>query len=106
MLKGLSHCVQRGLTLRHLKVLLGVQMMLNITHSKLFPNASQIAGMINVLEADFEPELDYLVEERYLHRIHPNFGPLIYTYKLGAMGGTLMRLILSNGQLKPGGVIG
>lgn len=85
--------------------MLGVQLMLNVTKSKAFPNAAQIGSMIGVEPGDFTKELAELVEGRYLHEMHPTFGPLVHTYKLGAMGGTLMRLVLSNGKLKPGGVI-
>lgn len=105
MLKGVTHCVQRGLTFRHFKVMLGVQLMINVTKNKAYPNAAQIASMIGVPEDGFVTELEELVTGRYLHRMHPTFGPLVHTYKLGAMGGTLMRLVLSNGKLKPGGSI-
>ncbi len=105
MLKAVTHCVQKDLTFRHLKVMLGVQLMLNVTKSKTYPNASQIAAMIGVAVGDFKKELNDLVEGRYLHEMHPTFGPLIHTYKLGSMGGILMRQTLSGGKLKPGGTL-
>jgi hypothetical protein len=84
----------RGLQRRHVKVLIGVYQFTRITGGKAFPKDTEIAGQIGVAPEEFESELRDLVEMRYLHEIMPTFGPLTMRYKLGSVGGTLMRQIM------------
>lgn len=105
MLHALTHFGRKHLTLRHLKVMMGVELMCKVTNGRAHPRATDVAGLIGVPHTEFESELRDLVEYRYLHELMPTFGPLIMTYKLGSMGGTVMRQMLAAGKLKPGGAL-
>jgi hypothetical protein len=46
-------------------------------------------------EEEFAVELRELVERKYLHETVPTYGALICRYRLGAMGGTVLRSMMS-----------
>lgn len=98
MLSGLMHFGERGLTLRHLKIMVAVGMFCRVTKNKTFPTINRIAGLIHREPLDFAGEITDLVEKRYLHPVVPTFGECVITYKLGAGGGTLMRLMLQKSK--------
>lgn len=104
-LKGLKHFSSNGWTFRHLEVVVGVEEFIRITHSRRYPTAAQIGSRIGVHPDEFEFELRQLIEYRYLHEMHPTFGPLIHTYKLGAVGGSIVRHMLPLDKFKPSGAL-
>lgn len=87
----LQHFGSRGLTLRHLKILMAVEFFCRLTKGKAYPSTIKIAQYSGVDSAQFECELRELVELKYLHEMVPTYGSLILTYKLGAKGGSMMR---------------
>lgn len=97
MIKGLHHFNERNLSGRHLKVLMAVE--LCIKAARVNPRVIDIATFTQLKPEDFEAELRELVELRYLHEEYPTFGPLIYRYKLGSMGGTLLRKMMKKDSL-------
>ena len=95
ILNILTTAGRHDLTLRHLKVLTGVEYMLRVTKRNIkHPSATEIAQLIGIPAEEFETELRELVEQRFLHEVFATFGPLVLRYKLGSLGGTLMRKML------------
>lgn len=89
----MHHINERHMTVRHLKLLMVVYLIGRV-FSGLFPGKKQIAAMAKIDVDSLEPELGDLVEKRYLVEIVPKYGDLKFTYKLGSMGGTLLRHIV------------
>lgn len=94
MLSALMHFGSRGLTLRHLKIMVAVGMFCKVTKEKTYPTINRIAGLIHREPEDFASEITDLVEKRYLHEVVPTFGECVITYKPGSSGGTLLKLLL------------
>jgi len=93
MIKAMLNFDKKKLTLRHMKVMMGVEATLRASKGKVFPTEQQIGEFISLAPADFSEQLNDLVELRYLHRMHPTFGDLIYTYKHGSLGALLMQQV-------------
>lgn len=93
ILRASLYCESKGLDWEQLSILIGVQQFIKLSQGRAYPNASQIGQLIGIAPADFKSNLTALVELRYLHEMHPTYGELIYTYKLGSLGGTLFRQI-------------
>ncbi|ARK07491.1 hypothetical protein LAV_00116 [Sphingobium phage Lacusarx] len=93
MIKGLQHLNTRHFTMRHMKVLMAAQLCIRIMKGG-YPRAVDIATFARLEVPDFEAELRELVEKKYLHEIVPSFGPLVMRYKIGSMGGTLLRKMM------------
>lgn len=90
MVLGLHHFNTRDLSLRHFKLMVATE--LSRRAFKVHPTKDQIALLSRMRKEDMEPEFGDLLERRYLHQIVPPFGEI--TYKLGSMGGTLIRHML------------
>lgn len=102
MLKGVAHFRKtKGLTFQHMQIILGVEMLTRLAHGKQFPRASDIASLLGLREKAITADLTKLVEFKYLHEKHETYGELVMRYKLGAVGGTLMRQFLNGGRLRP-----
>jgi len=95
MVQSLDHFERKGLTARHLKVFFAVELFISISQARTKPDDKGIGMLLGMHVEDFRKELEELVENRYLHRMHPTYGELIYTYKIGSLGGTLMRKVAS-----------
>lgn len=95
MIKGLEHFSSRHLTMRHLKILMAVELCLKLTSGKLHASSDQIATFTKLQPCDFEAELDLLVEKRYLHMEVELTGPGDPCYKIGSMGGTVLRNMMN-----------
>ncbi len=98
-LKGFIHAAdhlsRKGLTLRHLQILMAVEMLIVVMSGRSFPRVSEIQSQVGMKPEEFAGELSELVEMRYLHETIPTFGPLSKTtYKIGPMGGSLMKRML------------
>lgn len=105
MVRGLQHFQAKNLSIRHMKVLLLTELCLRTLHAgrgtkevDQNPTAINIASLGGVKVCDIERELDELVELRYLHETIPTFGAIVKRYKLGSMGGTVMRRMLKKAQ--------
>lgn len=59
------------------------------------PNKVLIATVARLDATELEPELSELVDKRYLSTVVNTYGDLNVCYKLGSMGGTLMRHMAS-----------
>lgn len=100
MLKGLAHFNRKSMSLRHVKVFMAVEMLIRVTKGRAYPNRSMIGQAIGVKNEHFRDVLADLVAARYLHEELPRYGGAgkseedIMTYKLGSMGGTIMRQIM------------
>lgn len=92
-INGMHHIDERLMSVRHLKLLMTVYL-INRAFAKVYPTRKQISAMSKVPVDNLDPELAELVDKRYLVEIIPTFGNLTETYKLGSMGGTLMRHIM------------
>lgn len=90
LIRGMHHFNQRSLTMRHFKVLMGVKLCTKAMKTE--PRKRDIAAFIQLPEDEFEAELRELVDKRYLHEIVPLTGE--FRYKLGAMGGTILRRVV------------
>lgn len=89
----MHHIGERHLNLRHFKLILTVYMV-GRAFNGTKPNRTMIAAVARMQEKDLDPELSELVERRYLVENIPTYGKVVKTYKLGSMGGTLMRHIM------------
>lgn len=87
---GMHHISERHLTLRHLKIIMVVYLIGKAFNGQQ-PDAKMIAAIGKVAVEDLQPELTELVDKRYLVEQFPRYGDVKLTYKLGSMGGTLMR---------------
>lgn len=103
MIGALTHFSQRDFLLRHLKVMIAVEMLIRIAKGKSYPRIETISKATGVPASELEKPLRELVEARYLHEMLPRFGPVVMTYKLGAMGGTVMRQLSHRGKRKANG---
>lgn len=92
-IQGLHHINERHMTARDLKLIMVVYMC-GKAFNGLHPDKNQIAAIAHIKPEQLEPELTGLVEKRYLHEIVPIYGEMKLTYKLGSMGGTLMKHIV------------
>lgn len=92
MIRGMHHFNSRQLTMRHVKVLMATELWIKAVQAKAFPRANDIGTACQLTLPEFQGELRDLVEKRYLHEIVPPFGDI--RYKIGAMGGTVLRTIL------------
>lgn len=99
-LKAVEHFKIRNFLLCHLDVLLVVHQYTTLHGEDQYPTGEQIAHLTGMVEPDLNTCLNDLIEKRYLHRLHPIYGELIYTYKLGSVGGTLIRSILPKNKKK------
>ena len=93
MIKGLQHFNSRSFTMRHLKVLMAVQLCVKAMNGTK-PRIEDIATFARLPTKEFEQELHDLVEKKYLHEIVPSFGPLKIRYGIGPMGGTVLRRMM------------
>jgi hypothetical protein len=93
MVQSLAHFEAKGFTAQHLKVFFAVELFISISQSRANPDEVGIATLLGMHVEDFTHELNELVEKRYLHKMHPTYGELIYTYKIGSLGGTLLRKV-------------
>lgn len=92
---GMHHINARHLTIRHLKLIMTVYL-IGRAYNGTKPNRTMIAAVARLDEVELDPELTELVDKRYLVETFPTFGNVTSkntTYKLGSMGGTLMRHI-------------
>lgn len=90
-----NHFERKSFSLRHLQILMAVEMLVVVMRERGFPRAREIATQIGMKVPEFESELRELVEHRYLHEKIPTYGDLAKTtYKLGPMGGSLMKRML------------
>jgi hypothetical protein len=95
-ISGMHHINERHLTLRHLKLVMAV-FLIGKAYNGTKPNRTMLAAVSRVDERELDPELTELVDKRYLVEAFPLFGQVTSkntTYKLGSMGGTLMRHIM------------
>lgn len=81
---------ERHLTVRHLKLIMVVYL-IGRAFNNIFPSKNMIAAIARMDVDQLEPELAELVDKRYLTEIVQKYGDMKLTYKLGSMGGTLMR---------------
>jgi hypothetical protein len=95
IIAGMHHVGERHLNLRHFKLLMTVYL-IGRAYNGTKPNREMIAAIARLQINDLDPELTELVDKRYLVENIPTFGHVTSkntTYKLGSMGGTLMRHI-------------
>lgn len=96
MIKGLDHFSSRNLSMCHLRVLLAVELCLKATLGRLDASADQIAAFTGLKVADFDKELEHLVDRRYLHmEIEAFKKDAKPRYKIGSMGGTVLRNMMN-----------
>jgi hypothetical protein len=89
---GMHHMSERHLTVRHLKLVMTIHL-ISRAYNNVQPNRAMIAAIARLREDELDPELSELVEKRYVSEVIAMYGDLKKTYKLGSMGGTLMRHI-------------
>lgn len=94
MITGIRHFDERNLGAWHLKVLMAAELAKRI--GKQPPRLVDIATFARQKEAAIQPFVRDLVERRYLVEVMPKFGNLIYRYKLGPSGGTLLRNMMKD----------
>jgi hypothetical protein len=97
---GMKHISDRHLTLRHLKLIMTVYL-IGRAFNGTKPGREMIAAIARLDVEELEPELTELVDKRYLSQIIPTYGAMKLTYKLGSMGGTLMRHIAGTSRQFP-----
>jgi hypothetical protein len=97
LIKGMHHFNQRALTMRHFKVLMGVKLCTKAMNIE--PRKRDIAAFIQLPEDEFEDELRELIDKRYLHEVVPLTGE--FRYKLGSMGGTVLRRMVPKKVERP-----
>jgi hypothetical protein len=105
---GMHHINERHLTLRHLKLIMTV-FLIGKAYNGTKPNRTMLAAVARVAERELDPELTELVDKRYLVENIPTFGQVTsktMTYKLGSMGGTLMRHIMGGNSRVVHGISG
>jgi hypothetical protein len=89
----MHHMSERHLTVRHLKLVIVVYL-IGKAYNGVHPNRTMIGAIARLDERELDPELSELVDKRYISEIVPTYGDASKTtYKLGSMGGTLMRHI-------------
>lgn len=93
LLKGIEHFGKRDLTMRHIKVMLAVELCYKVTSGKLCAGIDQIAMFSQLRPEEFESELRDLLERRYLVEDCELTGPIFY--KIGPMGGTVLRNMMN-----------
>ena len=94
-LYGLQFFRRKNLSIRHLKVLLATEMIRLNNANAPPPTRLKIATHLKLRERDIRQEVCDLVEMRLLHEIIPRFGDCDNcSYKLGPLGGSVMKKIL------------
>lgn len=83
---------ERHMTVRHLKLLIVVYLIGRVFNGTC-PTRSMIASIARLDVEQLDPELTELVDKRYIVEVMETYGNVRMTYKLGSMGGTLMRHI-------------
>lgn len=89
IITGLRHFNGKTSTSRHFSLLIAVAL-----YYKMFNKHATVTDLSEIARlkvGEFDKELDDMVERRYLHEMVPTFGPLRKTYKLGSVGGTIIR---------------
>lgn len=90
LIKGLSHFGKKEqFTMRHFKVLAAVEICLKL--AKRPARIADIEAFTKLRRSEFESHVRDLVAQRYLHEVIPTFGDPAPSYKLGTMGGTVIR---------------
>jgi hypothetical protein len=93
LITGMHHMSERHLSVRHLKLVIVVYLIGKV-YNGTQPNRAMISAIARLDEDELDPELRELVDKRYISEIVPTYGDASKTtYKLGSMGGTLMRHI-------------
>lgn len=98
--KAISHFETKGLGFRHLRLFLAVEQFISHYEGRMFPRADHLGEMTGIHPDDFEIVLEELVEKRYLHKMHAIYGNLTYSFKIGAVGGSLLRQMGSSSNGK------
>jgi DNA-binding MarR family transcriptional regulator len=93
MVQSHNHFEANGYSTLHLKVFFAVELFISVSKERTFPDEKGLGELLGLRVGDFSKELEELVEKRYLHKRHSKYGELVYTYKIGSLGGTLMRRI-------------
>lgn len=94
-LYGLQFFRRKNLSVRHLKVIIAVEMLQPHRKEGCYPGIPAIAAHLKLRETQIKQELLDLVEARLVHEIVPKYGDCDKrTYKLGALGGSFMKKIL------------
>ena len=95
MIKGLVHFNKRSLTDVHIKVLMAVKLCIKVSKGAIAaPTVKQITMFYRGKE-DWSQELKELVELRYLTEVINTYGEIVPTYRIGSMGATALRNMLS-----------
>lgn len=95
-LYGLQLFRRKNLSVRHLKVILGVEMLQPNHKDGCYPSVAAIAAHVKLRDTQIRQELLDLIELRFVHEIIPRYGDCDKrTYKLGSLGGTFMKKILN-----------
>lgn len=105
---GMHHMGERQLNLRHLKLIMTVYL-IGKAYNGTKPNRTMIAAVGRLDEQELDPELTELVDKRYLVETIPVYGHVTNvntTYKLGSMGGTLMRHVTGGNSRPVHGIAG
>lgn len=93
-LYGLQFFRRKNLSIRHLKVIIAVEM-LQPAQGGCYPGLFAIAAHLKLRDTQIKQELRDLVEGRFVHEIVPKYGDCEkLTYKLGPLGGSFMKKIL------------
>lgn len=91
---GLHHFDSRDLSMRHFRLIVAVELCKRVF--KVNGTKAQIALLARIKESELEPEFSQLLEKKYLHEIVPTYGSGPFTYKLGSVGGTLVKHLLKD----------
>jgi hypothetical protein len=95
MIKGLRHFGARPeFTMRHFKVLAAVELCLKL--AKRPATIADIESFSSLKREEFEQHVRDLVAHRYLHEVVKTFGDGTPAYKMGSMGGTMMRTMFKH----------
>lgn len=99
MIGGMHHISIRHMSMRHLKLILSVHLA-NKGYKQPAATRQMIASIAQLRVEELDPELTELCEKKYLHEIVPTFGAIHDSYKMGPLGGTLLRHIFGS-SIKP-----
>jgi hypothetical protein len=95
---GMHHISERHLSVRHLKLIMTVYL-IGKAFNGMHPAKEMIAAISRLGVEQLEPELTELVDKRYLAFDIPKYGDIKKSYKLGSMGGTLMRHVTGGNRV-------